>query len=404
MASIIKRNKSYAVVYGIYDEKRQRKQKWETYHSEEKALKRKLEIENANHFLGIESKISKLGDLLEEYIRLYGTNCWSVSTYGAKISLIRRYIEPYIGDLYLDNITGRTLLCFLQKLDSEKGLSNNTRQELLKLIKSLFTQAVNWGLSTSNPAKCVRLTKQVIFSRKSLTTNQVIAVIQKAADNHDLLMVLMMQFAFSCSMRQGEILGIQWKDVDFATGSIFVNQELSRVSRASAQAVEQRGIKFIFPSCKLPSTTQLVLKELKTESSLRKVYMPQTLTNLLTIWNKKQQCEKIKFSNEARDYDLVFSQTNGRPFSGKEINERFKEIVTMCGFEPVVFHSLRHSSTSYKLVLSGGNIKAIQGDNGHVTPDMVLSVYAKIDEEDRRCLSQKLEHDFNIRVDYSKIY
>ncbi len=63
----------------------------------------------------------------------------------------------------------------------------------------------------------------------------------------------------------------------------------------------------------------------------------------------------------------------------------------------VVFHSLRHSSTTYKLKLNHGDLKATQGDTGHAEIDMITSVYAHILDEDRKVNAQKFETAFYTR-------
>ena len=60
----------------------------------------------------------------------------------------------------------------------------------------------------------------------------------------------------------------------------------------------------------------------------------------------------------------------------------------------VVFHSLRHSSTTYKLKLNNGDMKAVQGDTGHAQLKMVSDVYSHILDEDRRHNAEKMERDF----------
>ncbi len=60
----------------------------------------------------------------------------------------------------------------------------------------------------------------------------------------------------------------------------------------------------------------------------------------------------------------------------------------------VVFHSLRHSSTTYKLKLNHGDLKATQGDTGHAEIDMITRVYAHILDEDRKLNAQKFESAF----------
>ena len=60
----------------------------------------------------------------------------------------------------------------------------------------------------------------------------------------------------------------------------------------------------------------------------------------------------------------------------------------------VVFHSLRHSSTTYKLKLNHGDLKATQGDTGHAQIDMITNIYAHILDEDRKVNAQKFETAF----------
>lgn len=64
------------------------------------------------------------------------------------------------------------------------------------------------------------------------------------------------------------------------------------------------------------------------------------------------------------------------------------------GLPNVVFHSLRHSSTTYKLKLNHGDLKATQGDTGHAEIDMITKVYAHILDEDRKVNAQKFETAF----------
>ena len=59
-----------------------------------------------------------------------------------------------------------------------------------------------------------------------------------------------------------------------------------------------------------------------------------------------------------------------------------------------VFHSLRHTSVTYKLKLSDGDIKAVQGDSGHAQADMVTEVYGHIIDEDRRKNAERMENAF----------
>ena len=63
-------------------------------------------------------------------------------------------------------------------------------------------------------------------------------------------------------------------------------------------------------------------------------------------------------------------------------------------FEIVVFHSLRHLSTGYKLKMTNGDVKSVQGDTGHAEAEMVTDVYSEIIDEDRRFNAQKMDKEF----------
>ena len=86
--------------------------------------------------------------------------------------------------------------------------------------------------------------------------------------------------------------------------------------------------------------------------------------------------------------------TYGLPIGNGAIRTSFKKLIAEHNLPPVVFHSLRHTSVTYKLKLSGGDIKAVQGDSGHAQADMVTEVYGHIIDEDRRKNAEMMENAF----------
>ena len=63
-------------------------------------------------------------------------------------------------------------------------------------------------------------------------------------------------------------------------------------------------------------------------------------------------------------------------------------------FPRIVFHGLRHSSATYQLMISGGDVKAVQGTTGHATADMLVNTYAHIQQSSRVELGKKFEEGF----------
>lgn len=94
---------------------------------------------------------------------------------------------------------------------------------------------------------------------------------------------------------------------------------------------------------------------------------------------------------------------NGRPCEDRIILKSFEKLREKAGLPKVVFHSLRHSSTTYKLKLNHGDLKATQGDTGHAQIDMITSVYAHILDEDRKINAQKFESAFYTNPDLRSV-
>ena len=94
---------------------------------------------------------------------------------------------------------------------------------------------------------------------------------------------------------------------------------------------------------------------------------------------------------------------NGRPCENRIIEKEFSLLKEKAGLPNVVFHSLRHSSTTYKLKLNHGDLKATQGDTGHAEIDMITKVYAHILDEDRKINAQKFESAFYANPDLRNV-
>ncbi len=167
MASIVKRGKSFCVVYYYITHDGIRKQKWESYKSLSEAKKRQREVEYKKEFNTlIVSTSLTLNDLLKEYIEIYGRNKWALSTYEANISLIRNYIQPTLGKKKLKEINTRILERYYSELLYTPAVPNpyhkrkvykrfvtsSTIRDIHKVLKSCFRQAVKWDMIEKNPA------------------------------------------------------------------------------------------------------------------------------------------------------------------------------------------------------------------------------------------------------------
>jgi len=222
-----------------------------------------------------------------------------------------------------------------------------------------------------------------------------------------------MNLSFACSLRIGEVLGLTWDNIHISDTDIsrddahlMVEKELSRVKESTLNVLGDGEIIKIFPRIMYleDASTLLVLKTPKTESSIRKVWMPKTVAYILREWKNAQERQKEFLGEEYFDHNLVVALPNGRPCEQKVITNAFKRLKRDAGLPNVVFHSLRHSSTTYKLKLNHGDLKATQGDTGHAQVDMITKIYAHILDEDRKVNAQRFEAAFYSNPDLRSVH
>lgn len=182
----------------------------------------------------------------------------------------------------------------------------------------------------------------------------------------------------------------------FADASLRIDAQLQRISRDTFDKLQRKKdhIKFVFPSVRDDAKSMLVLKKLKTDSSRRTVWIPQTAATILWMVKQEQDRMKEELGEEYQDYDLVIAQHHGRPIEGCRLDKTFAQFIEENELPAVEFHNLRHLSTTVKLLISKGDIKAVQGDTGHKQAKMVTDQYAHILDANRRKTAQRFETEF----------
>ena len=152
----------------------------------------------------------------------------------------------------------------------------------------------------------------------------------------------------------------------------------------------------MFPEKRPDSTSVLVLKKPKTDSSNRFLYMTTPLKQELLERKRQVQLQKELYGARYHDYNLVLCLDNGDPVEPKLLEKWFKkwQKAQPEPYPEIVFHGIRHSSITCKLYLSEGDYKAVQGDSGHASALMVTEQYAHMQDPRRYDLARKMEETF----------
>lgn len=299
---------------------------------------------------------------LEEY--LTGRSPLTVSSYRDSC---KNHIKPFLGRYRLDAITPVLVQKFVNKMLAQ-GLAAKTVKKIHGVLHRALQQAVLIGYLRTNPADVCNLPKARRAPVKPLSDEQ-IAALMNALDQSghpyaDLYIVTLFT-----GMRQGEVLGLGWEDVDFRSGTILVHRQLRRLKERGAgydyAEPKDHASRVIKPA---PSVMTLLKRHRIHQSELQLAAGP--------AWSNPM--------------NLVFTNEFGGHLVHGTVYRQFKRIIAELGFPDFRFHDLRHTYAVVSLE-NGDDIKTVQENLGHATAAFTFDVYGHVNERMRKESSDRME-------------
>ena len=171
--------------------------------------------------------------------------------------------------------------------------------------------------------------------------------------------------ALATGLRQGELLGLCWSDVDLDRGTLFVRHALQRVN----------------------GEPQLV--EPKTDRSRRQLALPRTAVEHLRRLRTTQDRERDTAGVTRQNPDLVFSRA-GEPLEGTGVTHVFQQALERAGLPKMRFHDLRHACASF-LLAEGASMRVIMEQLGHSNIGLTMNVYSHLMPDALRDAADKME-------------
>jgi integrase len=288
-----------------------------------------------------------LGDFLERWLSESVRHSVKPNTYESYSQLTRRHIIPALGRNKLKKLTPAHVRRFRTSALTV-GLSARTVQYLLTLLREALQQAVEDGLIPRNAAQGVRVKQTRKEEIHPLSSEQVGTLLGAATGERlEALYVV----AIHSGLRQGELLGLKWEDVNLDAGTLQVRRTLS-------------GGNFTPP---------------KTAKSRRSVKLTAGAAEALKEHRDRQLEERESLTGIWRDHDLVFCSTIGTPLNRHNLIPRsFKPLLQKAGLPRTVrFHDLRHTCATL-LLSKGVHPKFVQELLGHATISITLDTYSHV--------------------------
>lgn len=261
--------------------------------------------------------------------------------------VVNQHILPRLGHLRIQEITPAHLKqLYLEK--KEEGRGQRTVQMIHAVLMSILKQAVKEGILGRNPADAVDRPKVQETERRILTEEQARQLVI-AAEGTRLSMLIYL--ALMTSMREGELLGLKWSDVDWTKAQLHVQRQVQRV----------RG-------------KGLVFSPTKTKAGQRKIKLGQGTLERLAAHRSRQELIKATMGDRWEENELIFPSTVGTPLSCENMLREYKRLLAEIGLPNIRFHDLRHTSISFLLDI-GTPVNTVQKRAGHSKASVTTDTY-----------------------------
>ena len=323
------------------------------------------EVQNG---LVVDGKSLRFSEFTEIWKRDYGSKELAPTTYKRYCRMLETRILPYFGHFYINKIRPTDIMKFYDLLEKDtqlvrkkgnngtktkKPLSGKTILEHHRLLRAMLHKAVYWQLIVANPAERVQAPKARKPKRRSYDDEQTKILLE----NLELLSVEETKYKVAIiltiftGVRLGELMGLEWQDVDFKNGIISINR--------SSQYLSDMGV---------------FTKTPKTESSIREIAIPEFIISLLEEYKLWYEEQKSIYGELWTNSDRLFVQTDGKPMHPSSISKWFVRYVSTIGLPVINFHGLRHTNASL-LVAQNVDIAVVSARLGHAQISTTLDFY-----------------------------
>jgi integrase len=300
---------------------------------------------------------SNPGQTLKQYLKYWLDEIHKASirprTYERYEELIRLHVLPTLGFLSLQTLKPQHIQALLATKLTE-GFAPKTVSCVYGVLHTALKDAVRWGLLVRNVCDLVTAPRKQYVEVHPLTPLQIHRLLEAAKEHR---YAALFTLALATGMRQGEILGLKWQDVQLAEGTLQVRRTQSRVPRHLGKGY--------------------VEAETKTRKSRRSILLADFALEALKVHQLRQQEIRTKAGAKWQERDLVFCTTKGTPLNPSRLRDALHQLLEEARLPHIRFHDLRHSTATFLLSLAV-HPKVVQEILGHSQISMTLDIYSHV--------------------------
>lgn len=303
-----------------------------------------------------------LGEFLDRWLADSNRSV-KIKTHLQHKQIINQHIKPYLGEIKLIELRPNMVQQLYSKKE-EMGLGQRTILLIHCVLHCALNQAVKEDLIFRNPLDAVIRPRFVKKEMKFLNEIQVRSFLI-ACKGHRLEMLF--KLAITTGLREGEILGLKWSDLNWETHQLSVQRQLQRIPQVG-----------------------LLMAEPKSASGKRMIMLGPDTIHALRSHSNNQYIEQQFAGDRWQNNDLIFPSKLGTPNDPGNLIKEFKKFLRVANLPDMRFHDLRHTAASLML-RQGVPAKVVQERLGHSDISLTLNTYSHISPGMQEFAAQKMD-------------
>lgn len=277
------------------------------------------------------------------------------STIAGYTNMVEKHLSPFIGDLRVQKLEPLHLETLYGQLRA-KGLGPRMVQLSHVILYNVLKQAKRDGIVFRNVAEQVERPAVTPYEAAIWTGEQVVAFLTGIREHR---WFLFYYFSVTTGMRRGELLGLQWQDIDFEESRLSIRRNLTTAGR------------------------KVVMSEPKTRSGRRMLYLTTEALDLLKVHREAQDARSSKLGEKWPGNGHVFVTQIGTTIRPIKMSREFDQLGKKMGMPRIRLHDLRHTNASLAS-RQGMPIKLLSERLGHSTPGFTAKTYQHLYDDQHR--------------------
>lgn len=313
-------------------------------------------------------------DCIRQWMKVYALPRLAPSTINGYRVNFENHTIPYIGNIKLQKLTPVQIQDMFTAL-ADKGLNPRSVKYVHTTLREVLQYAYKMQLVSQNVADFVSPPKQQKYRATVYTEEEAIRLLQCAAGTD---MEMPLNLAVGLGLRRGELLALQWKDIDFQNQTIAICRNLVCINK------------------------EFRFDKTKTESGNRTLLLSQSLLDKLKRYKKAQTETQLFLGKEYENNDLICCRQDGKPYHTGSFSHKFSEFLKRHELRHIRLHDLRHTNAT--LMLQYGVPAKIASERlGHSGIAITLDTYSHVSPEMQSDASRKLEQGVFDKIDKKAI-